>query len=264
MATTRVGDITINFEVHGEGEPLLLINGLADDITAWALQTEEFARHYRTIVFDNRGIGGTDKPAGRYTTAQLAADARGLLDALDIGRAHVLGVSMGGMIAQEFALAYPERVDRLILGCTCSAPSEANLRLYNIWEVTAPILGLQQMMKEVLLWCFTPEFFQNERDTANEFDAALSGITQPVEAYLSQLNSIQTHNATARLPRIAAPTLVLGGPSDLIFPPHQSRQLHDGINGSRLAFTDHGGHAFMWEVPDEFNQAVLSFLSATE
>ena len=118
------------------------------------------------------------------------------------------------------------------------------------------------MMKEVLLWCFTPEFFQHERDMANEFDAALSGITQPVEAYLSQLHSIQTHDASARLGQITAPTLVLGAPQDLIFPPRQSQQLHEGIGASRLHFTDHGGHAFMWEVSAEFNQAVLSFLAA--
>src|SRR5207244_9110172 len=102
MPTTRANDITINYEVHGDGAPLLLINGLADDLTSWAYQMEDLAARYRTIVFDNRGIGGTDKPPGPYTTAQMAADARGLVDELGIERAHVLGVSMGGMIAQEF------------------------------------------------------------------------------------------------------------------------------------------------------------------
>ncbi len=169
---------------------------------------------------------------------------------------------MGGMIAQEFAIAYPERVHKLVLSCTCSEPSQANLRLYKIWEQTAPLLGLPQMMKEVLLWCFTPEFFQERAAEASEFEEALTGITQPVEAYLAQLNSIQVHNATARLGQINAPTLVLGGPKDLIFPPNQSRQLHEGIPGSQLAFTEHGGHANLWEVPDEFNAAVLAFLGA--
>jgi 3-oxoadipate enol-lactonase len=260
MPTVRANDITINYEVHGEGPPLLLINGLADDLTSWAYQIDDFKRHYRVIAFDNRGIGGTDKPAGAYTTAQMAADARGLLDAMGLDRAHVLGVSMGGMIAQEFALAYPERVEKLLLCCTCSEASAANQRLYRIWQETAPVLGLPQMMKEVLLWCFTPEFFQDHPDTAQEAEEALTGITQPVEAYLSQLHSIQVHNATARLGRITAQTLVLGAPKDLIFPPNQSRQIHEGIPGSKLAFTTHGGHAFLWEAPDEFNAAVLAFL----
>ena len=262
MPTTQANGITLNYEVHGEGEPLILINGLADDLASWAYQIDDFARRYKTIIFDNRGLGGSNRPAGPYTTAQMAADAGGVLDSLGIKRAHVLGVSMGGMIAQEFALAYPSRVDKLVLCCTCSQASQANLRLYKIWEETALILGLPQMMKEVLLWCFTPEFFQEHPDTARETEEALTGITQPVEAYLSQLHSIQTHNATARLGNISAPTLVLGAPKDLIFPPFQSQQLHDGIPQSQLVFTEHGGHAFLWEVADEFNRAVLNFLGA--
>jgi pimeloyl-ACP methyl ester carboxylesterase len=261
MPTMQANGLTINYEVHGNGEPLLLINGLADDLTYWTCQMEDFSSRYQVIAFDNRGIGGTDKPAGGYTTAQMAADAEGLLEALAIPRAHVLGVSMGGMIAQEFALRYPERVNKLLLCCTCSEPSEANKRLYQIWQETAPVLGLPQMMKEVLLWCFTPEFFQHSPGAAQETEEALTGISQSVEAYLSQLNSIQVHNATKRLSRIVAPTLVLGAPFDLIFPPFQSRQLHEAIAASTLRFTAHGGHAFLREVPEEFNQAVLEFLA---
>lgn len=260
MPTTQTNGITINYETHGEGEPLLLINGLADDLSSWGYQLEDFSRHFKTIIFDNRGLGGSDKPAGGYTTAEMAADAKGLLDALGIVRAHILGVSMGGMIAQEFALAYPQTTNKLLLCATSSEPSEANKRLYRIWEETAPVLGLPQLMKELLLWCFTPEFFQQHPGTADEAQEALTGITQPVEAYLSQLHSIQVHNATARLGAIAASTLVLGAPQDLIFPPFQSRQIHEGIPGSRLQFTEHGGHAFLWEVAGEFNKAVLSFL----
>lgn len=262
MPTAHANNIAINYEVHGDGESLIMINGLADDLSSWAYQTEEFARHFKVIIFDNRGIGGTDKPAGTYTTAEMAADARGLLDHLGIKRAHVLGVSMGGMIAQEFALAYPDRVNKLLLCCTCSAASQFDRRLYRIWEQTAPVLGLAQMMKELLLWCFTPEFFQEHPDVAQETEEALTGITQPVEAYLSQLHSIQVHNATDRLGHIAAPTLVLGAPKDLIFPPTQSHQLHDGIPHAHLVFTAHGGHAFLWEAPEEFNKAVLDFLAS--
>ncbi len=262
MPIAQANNIAINYEVHGDGEPLIMINGLADDLSSWAYQTEEFARHFKVIIFDNRGIGGTDKPEGKYTTAKMAADACGLLDHLGIERAHVLGVSMGGMIAQEFALAYPDRINKLLLCCTCSEASEFDRRLYRIWEQTASVLGLPQMMKELLLWCFTPEFFQEHPDVAQETEEALTGITQPVEAYLSQLHSIQVHNATDRLSRIAAPTLVLGAPKDLIFPPTQSHQLHDGIPHAHLVFTTHGGHAFLWEAPEEFNKVILDFLAS--
>lgn len=262
MPTVQVNGIAINYEVHGEGEPLVLINGLADDLTSWAYQLEDFSQHYKTIVFDNRGIGGSAMPPGEYTTQQMAADAKGLLDALEIDRAHVLGVSMGGMIAQEFALAYPERVNKLLLCCTCSEPSQANLLLYRFWQQAAPRIGLSELMREVLVWCFTPEYFETHQEEAQETEEALTSITQPVEAYLSQLHSIQVHNATDRLGHIQAPTLVLGAPKDLIFPPNQSEQIHRGVRNSQLQFTDHGGHGYLWEAPNEFNHAVLAFLRA--
>src|SRR5690242_7924462 len=173
MPTTHANGIEINYEVYGDGEPLLLINGLADDLSYWGYMIDDLKQHYKVIIFDNRGIGATEKPAGPYTTEQMAADAHGLLDALGIDRVHVLGVSMGGMIAQEFALAYPDRVLKLLLCCTCSEASAANLRLYRIWQETAPVLGLPQMMKEVLLWCFSPEFFQDHPEAALETEEAL-------------------------------------------------------------------------------------------
>jgi len=234
---------------------------LADDVSAWGNQREDFSRRYTTIIFDNRGVGGSDRPSGEYTTAQMAADAVGLLNALAIDRAHVLGTSMGGMIAQELAIAFPERVAKLVLCCTCAEPSEANKRLYRYWEIAARKLGLREMMREVMLWCFTTEYFQMRQVEAAQSEEAFTGITQPVEAYLSQLHSLQAHNATARLGTIEAPTLVLGAPQDLLFPPSQSEQLHQGIAHSALRFTTHGGHSFRREVPDEFNAAVLDFLS---
>ncbi|HZU14717.1 MAG TPA: alpha/beta hydrolase [Chloroflexota bacterium] len=260
MPTVEANGITLNYEIHGEGEPLLLINGLADDLTSWGYQIPDFERHYRTIIFDNRGIGGSSKPEGGYTTAEMAADAKGLLDALGVPRTHVLGVSMGGMIAQEFALHYPDAVHKLVLAATCSEPSEANSRLYTFWQHAAPRLGLPEMMKEVLLWCFTPEYFQTHPEDAQATEEALTSITQPVPAYLSQLHSIQTHNATDRLGQIKAETLVLGAPKDLIFPPVQSEQITAGIPKATVQFTESGGHAYLWEVPEEFNRAVLDFL----
>jgi pimeloyl-ACP methyl ester carboxylesterase len=262
MPTIRANDITINYELHGMGEPLLLICGLAVDLTSWFYQLDVFARHYRVIAFDNRGSGGTDKPAGPYTTAQLATDTRGLLDALGIARAHILGVSLGSMIAQEMAIACPERVNKLLLCGTSSEPSAANARLYRSWQETAPALGLPQLLRGVLLWCFTPEFFQDHPDTAQQMEAAVAATTQPLDAYLSQLNCLQTHNTTSRLGKITAPTLVLSGAKDLLNPPNQAQQVHDGIHDSKLVFTVHGGHVCFWEVPEEFNRAVLDFLAA--
>lgn len=261
MPTARANGIALNYEIHGDGEPLLLINGLADDLTAWENQLQDFSQRYLTIIFDNRGSGGSDKPVGSYTTQQMAADAVGLLDVLEIHQAHVLGTSMGGMIAQELAITFPQRVAKLILCCTCSEPSEANQRLYNFWEIAARELGLEELMREVMLWCFTAEYFQTRRVEAMATERGFAGIAQPLEAYLSQLHSLQVHNATARLRNITAPTLILGAPRDLLFPPNQSEQIHAGISNSTLWFTAHGGHSYRREVPEEFNNAVLCFLA---
>src|SRR5437016_651031 len=124
MATATVDSIELYYEEHGHGDPLLLIMGLAADSTAWLFQVPAFAEHYRTITFDNRGVGRSAKPAGPYTITAMAKDAVGLLDMLGIARTHVVGVSMGGMIAQELALHHPERVRGLVLACTFPEPDE--------------------------------------------------------------------------------------------------------------------------------------------
>ena len=121
MSIAKVDTVELYYEQHGSGAPLLLIMGLAADSMAWLFQVPEFSKHYRTIVFDNRGVGRSSKPAGPYTISQMADDTAGLLDVLGIARTHVVGVSMGGMIAQELALRHPRLVGGLVLAC-CMPP----------------------------------------------------------------------------------------------------------------------------------------------
>jgi 3-oxoadipate enol-lactonase len=262
MPSTTIDGVEINYRLEGDGEQtVVLINGLGDSLETWDFQVPALLEAgYRVVRFDNRGIGASGAPAGPYTTARMAADAKGLVDELGLSDVHLLGCSMGGMIAQEYALAYPGDLRSLTLACTYAAPGAFCSRMFKLWEDMAPVNGVPFIMREVSLWAFTVPFFEEREDEAKEFEAEMAQLDMPVEAYLAQLSSIQTHDTTDRLSHITAPTLVLAGEEDILIPVRLSRRLHEGIAGSDWATTP-GGHACLWESPEPFNQAVLGFLS---
>ncbi len=170
-----------------------------------------------------------------------------------------MGVSMGGMIVQEYALAYPDDLRSLTLACTYAAPGPFCLRLFDLWADLAPEHGVPFVMRDVTLWAFTVPFFEEREDELLETEKELAAMPQTVEAYLSQLNVIQAHDTTDRLDRISTPTLVLAGEEDILIPVRLSRRLHEGIAGSQWRTTP-GGHACLWESPHPFNEAFLAFL----
>jgi 3-oxoadipate enol-lactonase len=263
MATAEVNGITINYELEGEGaETIVLINGLADDLLSWDFQVPALLEAgYRVLRFDNRGIGKSDKPAGGYTSRMLADDAKGLVDQLGISDFHLMGVSMGGMIAEEYALAYGDDLRSLTLACTYAEPDPFCSTMFAMWGDLARGLGVPFVMRDVALWAFTGPFFEERPADAAEFAAAMEGLDMTVEAYLSQLNVIQKHSALGRLGKITTPTLVLAGEEDILIPVRLSRRLQAGIPGSEWT-TVPGGHACLWESPDSFNDAFIRFVSA--
>jgi 3-oxoadipate enol-lactonase len=262
MPTARVNEIEIHYRLEGEGpETLVLVNGLADDLETWVLQMDDFlAAGYRVLRFDNRGVGLSDKPPGPYTTRQLAEDTKALVDELGLSDFHVVGVSMGGMIAQEYALAHGSDLRSLTLACTYAAPGPFCSRMFSMWADMAPELGIPFVMRDVTLWAFTLPFFEEREDELREFEAEMAKLPQPLEAYLAQLSSIRTHDTSDRLGEIAVPTLVLAGEEDILIPVRLSQRLFAGIPGAKWATTK-GGHACVWEHPAEFNRAVLDFLA---
>jgi 3-oxoadipate enol-lactonase len=259
MSTADVNGISINYKLEGEGpETVVLVNGLADDLESWGYQTPALVEAgFRVLTFDNRGVGESDKPAGPYTTKLFAEDTKALVDNLGLADFHLLGVSMGGMIVQEYALAYPGDIRSLIPACTYAAPGPFCSRMFALWEEMAPVMGLKSVMQDVTLWAFTQEFFETRQDELAEFEEAMATLTMPIDAYLAQLSSIQTHDATARLGEIHVPTTVIAGENDILIPVELSRRLHQGIAGSDWV-TVRGGHACVWEHPDPFNEAVIS------
>ena len=213
MPFAAVNGIDVHYRLAGDGpETIVLVNGLADDLETWAFQEAELTgAGYRLLMFDNRGIGQTSKPAGPYSSRLLADDAKALVDHLGITGFHLLGVSMGGMIVQEYALAYPEDLRSVIMACTYAAPGPFCSRMFAMWADAAPVLGIPFVMRDVTLWAFTTEFFAERPAELAEFETAMRYMDQPVPAYLAQLAVIQQHDTTSRLGGIAVPTLVLAG-----------------------------------------------------
>ncbi len=278
MSTARIGDVDLYYEEHGHGDPLLLIMGLAADSTAWLFQVPAFAEHYRTITFDNRGVGRSAKPAGPYAITGMAKDAVGLLDMLGIARAHVVGVSMGGMIAQELALHHPERVRGLVLACTFPEPDEdvAQQREAMIAQLAGTVdaagapqidpsrLDPMMLFQTLLPRVFTPTFMQEEMPKLMQlFGGALQwGFS--MDAILAQVAAVMGHSTTDRLHQIAAPTLVITGDADLLISPANSDILAREIPNARLVKVPGGSHGFNFETPDVFNREVLAFLRGVD
>jgi 3-oxoadipate enol-lactonase len=261
MPEATIDGRTVHYRLEGAGdETIVLVNGLADDLETWAFQMDEFlAAGYRVLRFDNRGVGGTDKPAGPYSSRMLADDAKNLVDHLGITDFHLMGVSMGGMIAQEYALAYGSDLRSVTFGCTYAAPGPFCSRMFAMWADLAPVAGVPFVMRDVTLWAFTVPFFEQREAELAEFETGMRYLDQPVHAYLAQLAVIQNHDTTARLSEITTPTLVLAGAEDILIPVELSRRLHEGVAGSEFATTP-GGHACLWEHPAPFNEAFLAFV----
>lgn len=261
MPIASVNGIDIDYLVEGDGpETIVMVNGLADEKESWGYQTPDLvAAGYRVVTFDNRGVGKSSMPPGPYTTRQLAQDTKALVDHLGLAGVHMVGTSMGGMIAQEYAIAYGGDLRSLTLSSTYAAPGPFCTRMFRLWQDTAPVMGVSTVMRDVTLWAFTLPFFETRGEELAEFETAMAGITQPLEAYLAQLSSIITHDTTDRVGAIRVPTLVIAGEEDILIPVELSRRLHAAIPGAEWRTTP-GGHASIWEHPGPFNQAVIEFI----
>jgi pimeloyl-ACP methyl ester carboxylesterase len=260
MPKVRVKDIEMYYEIHGSGDPVVLIAGLTGTTKNWELQVPELEKHYRVLVFDNRGVGYTDKPDMPYSTRMFADDASGLMDKLGIAKAHIVGASMGGAIAQEFALNYPERVRSLTLSCTFHKADRYLMRILKVWREIAEKAGTITLMKEIIPWVFTREFYEAHEKEIEEVEKERIENPQPLRAFLNQCTACENHNTEGRLSKIKAPTLVIVGRDDLLTPPSFSEVIAKSIPGSELVVLGNSGHAFWTEVVDEAHKALFSFL----
>jgi 3-oxoadipate enol-lactonase len=262
MPRVRVGDIEMYYVEAGAGEPLLLIMGFGGDHTAWAFQMAALAARYRVIAFDNRGVGQTDAPDHPYTTRLMARDALGLMDALDVERAHVIGISMGGMIAQELALECPARVRSLHLGCTLARPDTYLLALNRAWREMRIAMGREATLRTLALWLFAPTTFAERPELLETLlqTSLANPYPQTLTGFLRQGEAVAAHDTLERLSTIRCPTLVSVAEDDILVPPRFSRAIASRIAGAELAVIPAAGHGYFLEQPETFNQLALDFV----
>ena len=260
MALVEHQGARIYWDEEGSGEPILLIMGLGVTSHMWHRTRPVLAERFWTLALDNRGVGRSDVPCGPYPMPLMAADAAAVLDAAGVESAHIYGVSMGGMIAQEFALQYPKRVRSLILGCT-SAGGPTAVRADQ--EATHMLMSRGKMTTEQALEAPLPFIYDSAtlRERIDE-DVAIRRRWFPrPEAYTAQLQGILAWESCSRLSAIDVRTLVIHGESDRLVPPGNGKLIAERIAGAKLVMIPHASHIFATDQPDRTHQAILHFLA---
>jgi 3-oxoadipate enol-lactonase len=250
--------LNLHYEERGSGKPLLLIAGIPAIVSDWEPLAERLGESRRVIAFDNRGGGQSIVTPGPYTTSQLAGDAVALLDWLEIERADVFGISLGGMIAQELALGWPERVDRLVLGCThCGMEHAARMP-----RETGRAFAMETDEWASRMEALAPAAFASgvDPELVARFVAKKSRDVQDPEGYQAQIAAALSHDTYDRLPLIDRPTLILTGDDDRVIPAPSSDPLRQRIPGSRLVLIEGTGHLFFIERLDETVRVLEEFL----
>lgn len=264
MPKAAVNGITLFYQEAGPpaAPALVLLMGWGGDHTAWAFQVPAFSAEFRVVAPDNRGAGQSDAPDEPYTVAGMAEDTLALLDRLGIGRAHICGASMGGMIAQEMALRHPERLLTLQLHCTLACPDAYGAL---VLESLLRIKGRgdrEEFARATLPWILSrktvaeqPDFVRLliERAVSHPYPTGLVGLTR-------QAGAVGSHDTLDRLAAIRVPTLITVGAEDILVPPAFSRELHARIPGSELVLFPEAGHLHFMEEFQAFNEVCLTFL----
>ncbi len=259
MPAVHVNGVRLYYETHGQGETLLLIAGIGYGTWLWAKQIPELSKYFSVIAFDNRGVGRSDKPDSEYTVSLLASDAYELLRALNVERAHILGISLGGFVAQQLALDHPEIVNKLILCSTSFGGPNMILPKGEILQFMAFGAGKETFQRGLEL-AFSSEYLAKNPEEVAQITARMRRNPQPRYAYLRQFMAPITFNSEPHLQKLTMPVLVMAGEADRVVPVENSRLLAARLPNARLVTFPNAGHLFVVERADEVNRIILDFL----
>lgn len=265
MPTSRVGDLDVVWDVAGppDGPPVLMINGLGAPRAGWALQVPALSERYRVFTFDNRDVGETG--AGTiprpYAMSQLAIDAIGLVESLELGPVHIIGASMGGAIAQEMVLFRPELVQSVQIVCSWPRTDPWLCDLVQQWSEMFTAMGNLAWARNSWLWVFTYRWFNDPANVAGQRAAVEADpYSQSAEMFGRQCAAVLSFDILDRLGEIDTPTHVIAGAEDLLTPPRYSEAIAGAVPDARLTILPDVGHGMFWEATDTFNAALLRFL----
>ncbi|MFX0104708.1 MAG: alpha/beta fold hydrolase [Candidatus Hodarchaeota archaeon] len=264
MPKVKVDGVNLYYEIHGEGFPLLMIQGLSENVYWWDPPIiEQLSQHFKTIIFDNRGVGRSDNLEGDLTIEIMAVDAVGLMDALNINQAHILGHSMGGMIAQELSLKFPERIKKLVLCSTSCGGSRAEMPSIE----TQRLLGklsvkghTRDLVEEAMPHIFTKKFMsENPEFMEKKVDDILIIPTGPT-TFKAQMTAWMRYNSFRKLKDLNVLTLIIHGKEDILVPPRNGELLAERIPNAEIVYFDSDAHMIHTEEPNKFNDTLIKFL----
>lgn len=262
MPYVKNDDVNIYWEEHGEGPPLVMIVGLGADISVWEMHLNHYKKLFRCILVENRGIGKSDKPAGPYTTDDMAKDVAVVMDDAGVDKAHIFGASMGGAIAQAFALSYPHRVQSLVLVSTWAKQDEYGEMIWRHFKYVRAHVRPEQWMETLQLWIWAPKSVAENLEGMLEAQK-LTGLNpnpQPQHGFEGQCDASIAHDSSKRLSEIKAPTLITVGEKDIFTPPYMSEELNRAIVGSRLDLYSGSAHVHHFEDLERFNTTTADFM----
>ena len=253
MPFATVGDVKINYTIQGSGDWLVLIGGYASgNWQAWGNNIAEFAKRYKVLAFDNRGIGESDVPDYPYTTLMMARDTIGLMDHVGIERAHFFGKSLGGNIGQWVALEAPERVRSLVATSTSAKPETRRNNMVKWWMATAQNAGYEKLFPGLMTYFYTAEYYDANVEAIDRTVQALIAAKRPIKGFLHMGDSILTHDTWDRIGEIKAPTLLMGGEEDIITPPRHMQEMAKRMPNAEARIFPKTLHGFLVEKPESF------------